>query len=380
MPCSGRCGVRAAQGRLSGFCPTTSDRRRDDLLQGVCGQQNQAMTTGELRPGEAADPAEFVDLLRHLKDRSRLTFRQLEQHAVAAGDVLARSTAADILRRSTLPRPEVLAAFVRACGAGDQVDEWLRARDRLAAGAYASADPTVETSVGASTGDVLTGGPDEARPRWFARPVPLALLVVATLLVGVGAFFWWPDDNERRTSEKPAVGQSPTGSAPAGGTTSGAGQRSPASGRSRIHLARDPQLCISEGRDRSGRYESEVAAQRPCAGATPPETYLVPVTDGMYFVRWEHPINGVGCLTVRREDPGRNLIEPQHQCRTDSWDQLFRFEPTGSTSDAYRMRPAGSDLCVGIRDDDTEVPAEAAAEPCTGQPDQVFLVDAVPKD
>jgi hypothetical protein len=338
------------------------------------------MTTGELRPGEAADPADFVDLLRHLKDRSRLTFRQLEQRAVAAGDVLARSTAADILRRSTLPRPEVLAAFVRACGAGDQVDEWLRARDRLAAGAYAIADPPVEASPGANTDDVLTGRPDEARPRWFVRPAPLALLVVAALLVGLGVWFWWPDDNERRTSEKTAAGQSPTGSAPANGTPSGTGQRSPASGRVRIHLARDPQLCISEGRDRSAQYKNEVAAQRPCAGATPPETYLVPVTDGMYFIKWEHPINGVGCLTVRREDPGQNLIEPQHECRTDSWDQLFRFLPAGSTPDAYRLRPAGTDLCMGIRDDDTEVPAEAAAEPCTGQSDQVFLVESMPKD
>ncbi|MFY1620717.1 helix-turn-helix domain-containing protein [Micromonospora sp. WMMD736] len=330
------------------------------------------MTTGGLRPDEAADPAALIDLLRQLKDRSRLTFRQLEQRAAAAGDVLARSTAADLLRRSTLPRPEVLAAFVRACGASDEVDEWLRARHRLAAGAYVSAEPPVDTSSGVGTDDVLTVGPDEARSRWFTRPAPLALLVVATLLVGLGVWFWWPQENERRTSEKTAVGAS------ADETASGTGQGSPASGRSQIRLARDPQLCISEGRDRSAQYENEVAAQRPCAGATPPETYLVPVTDGMYFVKWEHPIKGVGCLTVRREDPGQNLVEPQHQCRTDSWDQLFRFLPTGSAPNAYRLRPAGSDLCLGIRDDDTEVPAEIAAEPCTGQPDQVFLVDPVP--
>ncbi|MEV1108620.1 helix-turn-helix domain-containing protein [Micromonospora sp. NPDC049751] len=337
------------------------------------------MTTGDLRPRAAADPAEFVDLLRQLKDRSRLTFRQLEQRAVAAGDVLARSTAADVLRRSTLPRPEVLAAFVRACGAADEVDEWLRARDRLAAGAYASAEPPVEASFGARADDVLTVGPDETRSGLFTRPGPLALLVVATLLVGLGVWFWWPDDDGPRTSDRTAVGASPTGSASANGTASGTGQGSPASGRSRIHPARDPQLCISEGRDRSARYENEVAVQRPCVGATPPETYLVPVTDGMYFVRWEHPVKGIGCLTVRREDPGQNLIEPQHECRTDSWDQLFRFEPTGSAPNAYRLRPAGGDLCVGIRDDDTEVPAEAAAEPCTGQPDQVFLIDPVPE-
>ncbi|MET8466316.1 helix-turn-helix domain-containing protein, partial [Micromonospora zamorensis] len=99
------------------------------------------MTTGELRPDEATDPAEFVDMLRRLKDRSRLTYRQLEQRAAATGDVLARSTAADLLRRSTLPRPEVVAAFVRACGAEDQVETWLRARHRLAVGTYAPTSP-----------------------------------------------------------------------------------------------------------------------------------------------------------------------------------------------------------------------------------------------
>ncbi|MGV9212588.1 RICIN domain-containing protein [Micromonospora sp. RB23] len=332
------------------------------------------MTTGELRPDEAADPADFIDLLRQLKDRSRLTFRQLEQRAAAAGDVLARSTAADVLRRSTLPRPEVLAAFVRACGAGEQVDEWLRARNRLAAGAYDVAGPPVDAS-----SDTPTDRPAEARPRWSGRPALLALLVVGTLLVGIGAWFWWPDDNERRTSEKTAaVGQSPTGSASAGGTTSGAGQRSPASGRIQIRPASYPSLCISEGHDRSARYKAEVAVQRPCVGATPPDTYLVPVADDMYFVKWKHPVNGLGCLTVRRENPGQNLIEPWDQCNTDSWYQLFRFEPTGSAPDAYRLRPAGSDLCVGIRDDAAQVPAEAAAEPCTGQPDQVFLVGPAP--
>ncbi|MCF0093685.1 hypothetical protein B0E54_02525 [Micromonospora sp. MH99] len=335
------------------------------------------MTMGDLRPDEAADPAEFVDLLRRLKDRSRLTFRQLEQHAATAGDVLARSTAADVLRRSTLPRPEVLAAFVRACGAGDQVDEWLRARDRLAAGAYTTpaAPATEPTPSDGSAGDVLIGGPDEARS-WFARPAPLAALAAVVVLAAFGAWFLWPDDHEQRTAEKPAA----SSATPAGSATAGGNGTPPASGRSRIRPASAPQLCISEGRDRSGAYDDAVAVQRPCVGATPPETYLVPVADDLYFVKWDHPVNGLGCLTVRRDDPGRNLIEPWDKCSTDAGAQLFRFEPTGTAPDAYRLRPSDSDLCVGIRDDASKVPAEAVAEPCTGQPDQVFLVDPVPED
>ncbi|MFJ6198183.1 RICIN domain-containing protein [Micromonospora sp. NPDC092111] len=337
------------------------------------------MNTRDLRPDEAADPAEFVDLLRRLKDRSRLTYRQLEQRAAAAGDLLARSTAADVLRRSTLPRPEVLAAFVRACGAEDQVEVWLRARDRLAASAFAPYEPIPPAPApeppptGATTGDAspVVRRSGAARRRWFARPAPLALLLVGILLaaLAVGAWIRRPDDGQPAAAGRAGATTSASGSAPA----------APSGGRSQIRPARSPQLCLSEGRDRTGRYRSEVAVQRPCVGATPPETYLQPVADGLYFIKWDHPAHGPGCLTVRRGDPGRHLIEPRMECRSDSWDQLFRFEPTGSTPTAYRLRPAGSDLCLGIRDDDSEVPAEAAAEPCTGGADQVFLVDPLPE-
>ena len=112
------------------------------------------MTTGELRPDEATDPAEFVEMLRELKDRSRLTYRQLEQRAAATGDVLARSTAADILRRSTCrdprwwPRSSGRAARKirsrRGCGPGTASRSGHRPRrsrrQRTPAGRRASAD------------------------------------------------------------------------------------------------------------------------------------------------------------------------------------------------------------------------------------------------
>ncbi|MEO3772645.1 helix-turn-helix domain-containing protein [Micromonospora sp. B9E7] len=363
------------------------------------------MSTGELRPDEAADPAEFVDLLRQLKDRSRLTYRQLEQRAAAAGDVLARSTAADVVRRNTLPRPEVVAAFVRACGAGDQVEAWLRARHRLAVGAYAPASPTPDhptadhpvpdgpvpdhpvpdhpmpdgPSVDGTVPEAVAGRATAARSRWFARPMPLTLPLVGTLLaaLGVGVWIQRPDDKQRTTP----LGE-PTTSASAGPSATPDASASPTiaphARLSQIRPARTPQLCVTEGRDRTGQYKPEVAVQRPCAEATPPDTYLEPVSDGVYFIKWNHPAHGPGCLTVRGEDPGRNLLEPWGQCSATNWSQLFRFEPTGSTPTSYRIRPARSDLCVGLRDDDTEVSAEALVEPCTNGADQVFLVDPLP--
>ncbi|MBG6103640.1 hypothetical protein IW249_004054 [Micromonospora vinacea] len=328
------------------------------------------MTTGELRPDDASNPAEFVDLLRQLKDRSGLTYRQLEQRAAAAGDVLARSTAADILRRSTLPRPEVVAAFVRACGAEDQVETWLRARHRLAAGQFAPPSPAADPPPVDAVTTPERAGP--ARPRWFARPAPLALLVVAALLATLGVGFWI----ERRDDSQERAGQLADPTATAGG-----GARSPSAGRSQIRPARSPHLCLTEGRDRTGQYTKEIAVHRPCTEATPPDTALVPVADGMYFIHWVHPVLGKGCLTVREEDPGRNLLEPwdEDKCSASRSKQVFHFEPTGSTPDAYRIRPDRSELCVGLRDD-SDVSAVALVEPCTGGPDQVFLVNALPAD
>ncbi|WP_406066318.1 helix-turn-helix domain-containing protein [Micromonospora sp. NBC_00860] len=322
------------------------------------------MTTGELRPDDASNPAEFVELLRQLKDRSGLTYRQLEQRAAAAGDVLARSTAADILRRSTLPRPEVVAAFVRACGAEDQVETWLRARHRLAAGQFAPPSPAADPPPVDAVTTPERAGP--ARPRWFARPAPLALLVVAALLVALSVGFWI----ERRDDER-ARATDPTASAAA---------RFPSGGLSQIRPVRSPHLCLTEGRDRTGQYTKEIAVQRPCAEATPPDTSLEPVADGMYFIHWVHPVLGKGCLTIRDEDPGRDLLEPwnEEDCSADRPKQVFHFEPAGATPSAYRIRPDRSELCVGLRDDDSDVSDAALVEPCTGGPDQVWLVNALP--
>lgn len=87
----------------------------------------------DLQPLDAQTSAEFVALLRCLKVRSGLNYRQLEARATAAGDVLPRSTLSAALKRSALPREELVVTFVRACGAeDDDVTEWITARRRLA--------------------------------------------------------------------------------------------------------------------------------------------------------------------------------------------------------------------------------------------------------
>lgn len=97
-------------------------------------------TTAPPSPAAATDETAFVAELRRLKTWSGLSFRQLERNATDSGDVLPSSTAATMLNKNRLPRAEVVAAFVRACGVAD-VRPWLLARTRIADGTAAAPAP-----------------------------------------------------------------------------------------------------------------------------------------------------------------------------------------------------------------------------------------------
>ncbi|MEU0402196.1 helix-turn-helix domain-containing protein [Streptomyces sp. NPDC006197] len=101
------------------------------------------MTPGEHAPDprEVRNPAEFLACLQALKDWSGLTYRELSARAETHGDVLPRSTVANMLARPTLPREELLTTFVRACGVEeDEADHWRTVRRKLAGrGAYGAA-------------------------------------------------------------------------------------------------------------------------------------------------------------------------------------------------------------------------------------------------
>src|ERR671914_528537 len=88
---------------------------------------------GDLAPQDVRDAAEFVALMRRLKEQSGLTYRQLEERAAERGEVLARSTLADALRHDALPRAETLEVFLHACGEERHIEAWMEARDRVAA-------------------------------------------------------------------------------------------------------------------------------------------------------------------------------------------------------------------------------------------------------
>lgn len=92
-------------------------------------------------PRQARTPAQYVQALRRLKGLAGLGYRALEQRAARAGASLPRSTLMSALSRKSLPREDLVAAFVRACGGGpEEVERWVEVR-RLLEGDLTAGEP-----------------------------------------------------------------------------------------------------------------------------------------------------------------------------------------------------------------------------------------------
>jgi hypothetical protein len=112
-------------------------------------------------PVDPLTPVAFMEQLRKLKEQSGLSYRQIERAAERNGEVLPASTLATALNRDTLPREDLLAVFVRACGA--DADAWTAALRRLVSPEPAPApeaapepEPAPEPAAGAVVTGVLT--------------------------------------------------------------------------------------------------------------------------------------------------------------------------------------------------------------------------------
>ncbi|CAM5678759.1 hypothetical protein [Streptomyces afghaniensis 772] [Streptomyces afghaniensis] len=363
-------------------------------------------------PREARSASEFVACMRRLKEWAGLTYRQLEANAERRGDVLARSTVADALRRDSLPRAEVVAAFVRACGRGEDTDTWLEARDRLAAaepppraekgptaagegpkpdgegptpdGEGPAPEETPEHSA-PSTAEILAANPAPVVGRVRSRRTLAATATAGLLLAAVGAWALLPGEDGGRDAAARGAGAA-AGLASSSASTPTTGVDGPEPGQSRIRPALAPTLCVTEGHDRKGRYRSQVAVQRPCADATPPDLSLVSVGNtGSYYIQWRHPVYGDGCLTALGSGHVvEGLLEPWpwESCSADRTSQHFFFEPldgsTGAKGNEYRIHVVQNGMCLGVNGaDDRAAGAEITQQRCTGARDQEFLVDAV---
>lgn len=302
---------------------------------------------GELRPQQLRDAAEFTAALRQLKERSGLTYRQLEQRAGERGEVLARSTLADVLGGKTAPRPELLAAFLRVCGEGDRVEEWLLAWRNVTRQQPAGADDGAPGRRGRLLAE---------RRKALVLPAAVTLLclvaVTAWALISAGEPGGRNDARDGRGASPVARPQLPTGQV-------------------RIRPAHADGLCVTEGH--VDRYESVVAVQRPCGEVAPQTTTLAPAGDDTYRIQWYRPGQGRGCLTLLTDAAAAGLLEPRNACEQGT---RFRVEPSGpQDGDRYVLHADGHG-CLGIKDGSTSAGTEAALEPCRGGDGQVFVIDS----
>jgi hypothetical protein len=333
------------------------------------------VTSVDLQPSsldKVNDAGALIARLRELRARCGLSFRQLEQRAAARGDVLPRSTVAELLRRQTLPRSDLLTAFVLACGDEHRLDEWLAARDRLVT-APAPAAPADTPQPTAPPGAPQPYAAEQARRPRLPHTRPWHRAAIGLGLAGVAAFTLLSTGAWTQFSGASADPVPPTGEAghPAETSARASSPALPPDGWIRIRPLRNTDLCLTEGRDRTGRYTAPVAAQRPCGEALPPRTYLRAAPGGMHQLEWHHPSNGIGCLTLIQD----GLVEPWDNCRSDAAVQQFRLEPSRTATSAFRLRLAG-DRCLGIRGAETVSGAEAVAQPCTAGEHQIFLIGA----
>ncbi|MDJ0461236.1 hypothetical protein [Streptomyces sp. H27-C3] len=317
---------------------------------------------GDSELGDAQDAAAFMELLRRLKKRSRLSFRQLEQRAADADDMLPRSTLYNMLARDVPPRPELLTAFVRACGDGDRVPEWLAAWDRVAGPAPGTTD---RPATGAQQ-DVVTAQASRRESTRTGRtrdlgPGRLAIAALTFVLVAAAVTTALLRGDEGRDGSSGAPPRS-FSAAP-----------SPISGWVTIHLAVAPELCLTDGRVRDWRHTPLVAVQRPCKEAAPQSTLLELVRENLYRIQWHHPDYGKGCLQALADSRGAGLLEPMDDCEDGS---LFRVEPSGELGKGRFVLRVEGRGCVGIAGSSQTEGAEAVMQRCTGKGRQVFIIRA----
>ncbi|MFD5387899.1 RICIN domain-containing protein [Streptomyces sp. NPDC127074] len=293
---------------------------------------------GNQDPRSARNAAEFVALLRELKERSGLTYRHLEERATERGDVLARSTLSDALRQDVLPRTETLMAFLRACGEEDRAGEWLEARNDIAAGRppLGIHGKNVEPESGTSTESETLFAPEgeQREPSRDRRSVPrgrligaalaVLLLGAATLVVAMAA-----DDGAPKTRDTAAPSVRSALSTPPPGTY-----------RIRSVVS---SLCLSELESKSGGNIFQTECRRSV-----PVYALEESEDATVRLRSLHPVFGYGCLGVGQGSPKGGTQMMDDYCGHRGTAESFRVQRVTKPVRGYRIKPVHSGQCVSV--------------------------------
>ncbi|MDX2559249.1 helix-turn-helix transcriptional regulator [Streptomyces sp. TX20-6-3] len=369
-------------------------------------------------PREARTPAEFLARLQALKDWSGLTYRELAARAEAHGDVLPRSTVANMLARATLPREELLTAFVRACGVTPaELEEWRTVRTELARrGAYGAAEADADSeagsdadsdaesdsgpgapadpaavgaaAVGAAAPDPAAAGaaaPDPAEavgppPAW-PGPETAAAAAAESRGGASGTPSGPPRDTSSRVRRALVATVAVAGLVLAGvsvvallrdGGTGPAGQPprtpvavAPAVGDVRIRVT-GTDFCLAERRGtRTGQVH-----QVPCAESGFPLYSLATVGTGRWRIVSDHPDFGPGCSGIPSGGRIPDSAYEDSECGDPSRVEAFALEPYGTPRGpvrGYRIVPVGSatpGTCVTVVGDRAAAWAKLAQAPC----------------
>ncbi|MGI5403010.1 helix-turn-helix domain-containing protein [Streptomyces sp. CA-135486] len=306
-------------------------------------------------PELAQNSAEFVARMQALKEWSGLTYRELTARADAAGDVLPRSTVANMLSRSTVPREELVAAFVRACGCGPEATEtWLRVRKELTRRERQSLE-VPEYGVGDIEPDPGADEPPPAQPRrpWLVRAVlPSAVVALGVVALAVTlATRDFDDSKEEREKQRPSAAKTekqPTFLPPG----------PPQPGRLQIRAVHSG-LCLAEDGGQNGQLY-----QQPCAPGTTPRFSLKRVEPGWRIVTF-HKQYGEGCTGVMEKSTEIGAPVEDQECGKRGPAEAFRLEPVGTPVRGYRLRPLHTDLCAGVEKAVTRPGAEIRQLVCT---------------
>jgi Ricin-type beta-trefoil lectin domain-like len=319
-------------------------------------------------PSTARTPAEYVALLRQVRDRSGLSYRRIQRRAEAAGETLPASTLATMLGRSTLPREELVIALLRACGAApDEIDRWVEARRDIASNtavppsnaATPPSNGTVPASNGttpSSNGFTATSDSTEsqtgtaglhpsnidvgaqvraAHPRRRALFGTIVSAIVVLLVAGSGALV---AALGHRGGRGPSAQSAPPVTSPPQAAVI---PDPPAGGNYRIR-ATHSNRCLSE---RPYPTDDDHIYQTSCDRVVP--AMSLDRVGGNYLIRTLHPEFGAGCMGVENADRQIGAVVADDYCAgADAVE--FRLEPVGGPVPGFRLRPVHSGLCVGV--------------------------------
>ncbi|MFA1537599.1 helix-turn-helix domain-containing protein [Actinomadura monticuli] len=277
---------------------------------------------------------QFVVALRRLRERSGLTYKEIERRTTAEGGLpLPASTLATALHRNTVPRREIVATLVQVCGA--DATPWLATRERLL-----HPMPPAPPAPPAPPEDP-PAPPDDAapaRPRHPRTRIIAAALAVCAIAIGVAL---------TRSSHSSDDASSPA---------------LPASG-SPLQLG---GLCLSERQnDKTG-----LIFLADCDQSFPPRHLTRHGT--FWRVTTQHPEFGPGCMGVVDASfkPGTPLSDDTCD-RTQPDRFTLRTVPGG-----IQLRPQDRDLCVGVRGRPA-LRAPVLQLPCDDRaPGQLFTIPA----